>query len=106
MLRGRSAAVVQTYAAIEAFVYSLGPIEIVTRERYVLFRSARVFADLVIMVGAVRLAIHLKRRVDDARFIKVVQDRTCVTHVVKLVQVGEVDAIKQFLQEAYTESLK
>jgi hypothetical protein len=106
VLRNRPGSVVRTYAAIEAFVNSLGPIEIVARERYVLLRSVRIFADLVIMAGAVRTAIHLERRVDDPRFIKVVEDRKKVTHVVKLADVNEVDAIKGYLQEAYDASLK
>lgn len=106
VLRNRPQSVVRTYAVIEAFVKSLGPIEVVARERYVLLRSIRIFADLVIMADAVRLAIHLERRVDDPRFIKVVEDRKKVTHVVKLASVNEVDAIKPYLQEAYDASLK
>jgi predicted transport protein len=105
VLRGRPEAVVRTYAAVEAFVRSLGPIELVTRERYVLFRSVRIFADLVIMAGAVRVAIHLPRRVEDPRFIKVVEDRKKVTHVVKLTAANEVEGIKGYLREAYQTSL-
>lgn len=105
VLRGRPEAVVRTYAAVEAFVRSLGPIEIVARERYVLFRSVRIFADLVIMAGAVRVAIHLPRRVKDPRFIKVVEDRKKVTHVIKLTAVNEVEGIKGYLREAYQTSL-
>jgi len=44
--------------------------------------------------------------VDDPRCIKVVEDRKKVTHVVKLADVNEVDAIKGYLQEAYDASLK
>lgn len=104
VLRGRPEAVVRTYAAIEAFAKSLGPIEVVARERYVLLRSVRIFADLVIMAHAVRVAIHLARRVDDPRFIKVVEDRGKVTHVVKLVAENEVEGIKGYLREAYQTS--
>ena len=106
MLRNRPESVVRSYAAIEFFVTSLGPIEIVARERYVLFRSIRIFADLVIMADAVRVAIHLKRKVDDPRFIKVLEDRKKVTHVVKLADVKEVDGIKGYLQEAYDATLR
>jgi hypothetical protein len=106
VLRNRPESVVRTYAAIEAFAKSLGPIEIVARERYVLFRSVRIFADLVIMADAVRVAIHLARRVDDARFIKVVEDRKKVTHVAKLASATDVAAIKSYLAEAYAVSLK
>lgn len=37
------------YAALETFVKSLGPVEFVTRERYVLLRTDRIFADLVFL---------------------------------------------------------
>lgn len=106
VLRDRSESVVRTYTAIEAFAKTLGPIEIVARERYVLLRSVRIFADLVIMADAVRVAIHLRRRVEDPRFFKVVEDRKRVTHVAKLASERDVDAIKAYLQEAYDASLQ
>jgi hypothetical protein len=106
VLRNRPESVVRTYAAVEAFAKSLGRIEIVARERYVLLRSIRIFADLVIMADAVRVAIHLQRKVDDPLFIKVVEDRKKVTHVAKLEAERDVDAIKAYLEEAYEASLK
>lgn len=105
MLRNRPESVVRTYKAVEAFAKSLGRIEIVARERYVLFRSVRIFADLVIMSNAVRVAIHLQRKVDDALFIKVVVDRKKVTHVAKLEAERDVDAIQAYLKEAYEASM-
>ncbi len=105
MLRNRPASVVRTYAAVEAFAQALGPIEIVARERYVLFRSVRIFADVVIMSDAVRLAIHLARRVDHPLFIKVVEDRKKVTHVAKLLTEKDARAIQRYLKEAYDTSL-
>lgn len=106
VLRNRPESVVRTYAALEAFAKSLGPIEIVARERYVLLRSVRIFADFVIMADAVRLALHLHRKVKDPRFIKVVEDRKKVTHVAKLASASDVDAVKDYLREAYESSLK
>ncbi|MCW5790447.1 MAG: hypothetical protein KIT72_08500 [Polyangiaceae bacterium] len=106
ILRNRPELVVRTYAAIEVFVKSLGEIEIVTRDRYVLFRSVRIFTDLNIMADAVRVAIHLERKVEDARFIKVVADRKKVTHVAKLQSESDVDAMKAYIKEAYDSSLK
>jgi len=106
VLRGRPASVIRTCAAIEAFAKALGPIEIVARERYVLLRSVRIFADLVIMADAVRVAIHLRRRVEDPRFFKLVEDRKRVTHVAKLASERDVDAIKSYLEEAYDASLQ
>lgn len=106
VLRNRPESVVRTYAAVEAFVKSLGEIEIVARDRYVLFRSVRIFADLTIMAEAVRAAIHLERKVEDPCFIKVVEDRKRVTHVVKLQSESSVDTIKAYLEEAYDASLQ
>ena len=106
VLRNRPEHVVRVYDSIETFVRSLGPIEIVARERYVLFRSHRIFADLVIMTDAVRVAVHLGRRVDDPMFFKVATDRKKVTHVAKITTAKDVGAIKRYLQEAYDVSVE
>jgi hypothetical protein len=105
VIRDRPEAVVQLYAAIEAFARSLGPIELVTRDRYVLLRSVRVFADLVIMAEAVRVAVHLARKVDAPIFFKVVADRRFVTHVAKLETTKELAQVTPFLREAYEFSI-
>lgn len=105
VLRNRPPAVVDLFGALELFARSLGPVELVARERYVLFRSQRIFADAVIMADAVRLAIHLGRQVDHALFIKVVADRKQVTHVAKLRSAQDLEAMKPLLQEAYAHSL-
>jgi hypothetical protein len=105
VLRDRPEALVHLYASIEAFARSLGPVEIVARDRYVLFRSARIFADLVMMTDAVRIAIHLRRRVDDPLFFKIVSDPRAVTHVAKLRRNEEWMTIKAYVQEAYEASL-
>src|SRR5262245_14365099 len=84
VLRNRPPEVVQLYSALENFAQSLGPVEFVTRERYVLLRSNRIFVDAVIMSDALRLAIHLPRKAEHKSFIKVVSDRRHVTHVAKL----------------------
>lgn len=101
VLRDRSPQLVATYRALEKLVQALGQVEIVARDRYVLFRSAKIFADVVIMAGAVRLAIHLPRKVDDPRFVKVAADRRHVTHVVKLERPEQVGALQGYLREAY-----
>jgi DNA-directed RNA polymerase subunit RPC12/RpoP len=106
VLRDRPEALARIYASIEAFAQTLGPIEIVARERYVLLRSVRIFADLVIMTDAVRIAVHLRRRVADPQFFKVVGDAKKVTHVAKLQTAADVNAIKPYLKEAYAASLE
>ena len=87
------------------FLDELGRIEVVARERYVLFRSTRIFADLTVMSDALRLVIHLARRAQHPLFEKVVADRRHVSHVVKLRDPRELAEIKPFLREAYQSSI-
>ncbi|WP_337590116.1 MULTISPECIES: DUF5655 domain-containing protein [Xanthomonas] len=105
ILRGRPADLVELYTALETFMTALGAVECVTRERYVLFRSCKVFADATIMTDAIRLAVHLGRRVDHAMFIKSVTDRKQVTQIAKLHTRADLEAIKIFLHEAYEHSI-
>ncbi|MBS7457277.1 DUF5655 domain-containing protein [Coralloluteibacterium stylophorae] len=105
VLRKRPAEVVDLYSALETFATSLGPVEVVTRERYVLFRSRRVFADAIVMSDAVRLAIHLTREVEHRLFFKVVSDHRQVTHVARLHDLQDLEAMEPFLREAYEASL-
>jgi hypothetical protein len=104
-LRNRPPEVVKLYAALEKFAKSLGPVELVTRERYVLLRSNRIFADAVIMSDALRLAIHLPRKAEHKLFMKVAADRKHVTHIAKLRAVEELESLKPFLREAYEHSI-
>ena len=105
VLRNRPPEIVALYAALETFVKSLGSVEFVTRERYVLLRSNRIFADVVVMSDGLRLAIHLSRKVDHKLFMKVGADRKHVTHVAKLHDMEEFKAMKPFLREAYEYSI-
>jgi hypothetical protein len=106
VLRNRPPEVVELYRALEAFVRTLGPVEIVARERYVLLRTTRIFADLVIMSDAVRCAIHLARRVDDPRFFKVVESRRLITHVAKLTTKADLRSMQPYLREAHALSVQ
>ena len=105
VLRNRPPRLIELYAALESFANSLGPVEFVTRERYVLLRSNRIFADLRVMSDALRLAIHLGRKAENRLFIKVGADRKHVTHVVKLQHMEELEAMKPYLREAYEYSI-
>jgi predicted transport protein len=105
VLRNRSPELVDLYEALERFATSLGSVEFVTRERYVLLRSKRIFVDVVVMSDALRLAIHLPRKVDHTLFTKVGMDRKQVTHVAKVHDMQEFDAMKPFLREAYEYSI-
>jgi predicted transport protein len=101
VLRNRPAELVALYEALETFVKSLGPVEFVTRERYVLLRTNRIFADLVVMADPLRLVIHLSRKVEHRLFIKTGSDRKQVSHVAKVRTLAELNAMKPFLREAY-----
>ena len=105
VLRNRSPELVRLYEAVEAFAKSLGPIEIVARDRYVLLRSVRIFADLVMMTDAVRVAVHLRRPLDDSLFFKVVSDGKKVTGVTKLQTEAQLKRLLPYLKEAYEASL-
>jgi hypothetical protein len=106
VLRGRPDSLVAVYDLVEAHARSLGTVEVVARERYVLLRSVRIFADLVIMSDAVRVAVHLTRRVDEAIFFKVVSDKHKVTHVAKLRTRADFELVRPYLSEAYRVSLE
>ncbi len=98
MLRNRKPELVELYGALEKFVKTLGPVEFVTRERYVPLRSRRIFADLVVMSDALRVAIHLSQAAPNrALFVKVVADRRHVTHVAKATTAEGLEAIKPLL---------
>ena len=101
VLRNRSPEIVALYASLESFVKTLGPVEFVTRDRYVLLRSNRIFADLVVMAGALRAAVHLARQVTDPLFIKVGADRKRVSHVAMLRSKNDLETLKPYLKEAY-----
>lgn len=105
VLRNRPPEVVKLYAALEKFARSLGSVEFVTRERYVLLRSSRIFADAVVMLDALRLAIHLPQKTEHELFIKIASDRRHVTHVAKLRVLKELESLQPFLRAAYEHSV-
>jgi hypothetical protein len=105
VLRNRAPELVRLYEALEAFAKSLGPIEIVARDRYVLLRSVRIFADVVMMTAAVRVAVHVRRPLNDSLFFKVVIDGTKVTGVTKLQTEVQLQRLLPYLEEAYEASL-
>jgi predicted transport protein len=96
---------VALYSSLEAFAKTLGPVEFVARDRYVLFRSRRIFADLVVMTDALRVVVHLNRRVADPIFFKIGADRKLVSHVAKLRDEKTLSTLKPYLREAYELSI-
>jgi hypothetical protein len=101
VLRGRPDSLVALYYSLEAFAKTFGPVEIVARDRYVLLRSSRIFADLVVMTDALRVVVHLRRWVADPIFVKIGMDRKRVSHVARLRDEAGLSALKPYLREAY-----
>ena len=105
VLQGRPDSLAALYYSLESFAKSLGPVEVVARDRYVLFRSSRIFADLVVMTDALRVAVHLSRRAEDAIFFKIGADRKHVSHVAMLRDEKGLSTLKPYLREAYQVSV-
>lgn len=105
LLRNRPDEIVAIYKLIENFVQNLGKVEIVTKERYALFRSKRIFSDLTVMKNCIRIVVHLNREVNDPVFLKTVSDRKHISHVAKLESTDEFCNIQAYLKEAYVFSV-
>jgi predicted transport protein len=105
VLRNRSESLVRLYESLEEFVKGLGEVEVVARDRYVLFRSVKIFADLVVTIDALRLAVHLDHRADDPIFFKIVSGERAVTHVAKLRVAKDLRAVQPYVRSAYDFSL-
>jgi predicted transport protein len=101
LLKNRPPALVDLYGRLETIVKGFGPVEIVTRDRYALFRTTRIFADLTVMRDALRLVIHLSREVKAPYFIKIVHGDKRVSHVAKVRTKAELGTITPLLREAY-----
>ncbi len=101
LLKNRPAALVDLYRTLETTVKHFGNVEVVTHDRYALFRTTRIFADLTVMRDALRVVIHLNRTASAPYFIKVGYYNTRISHVA-LVRTGEdLCAITPFLREAF-----
>ena len=102
LLEGKPDPLVKLYLALEKTLKTLGGVEIVARGRYALFSTTRIFADLVFMSEALRLAILLDREVKDSLFFKIQRMSTHrVAHVAKLRNPAELRAVRPYLKEAH-----
>ena len=101
MLKNRPPALVDLYGRLEAAVKGLGDVEVVTRDRYALFRTTRIFTDLTVMRDALRVVIHLDREVRAPCFIKVGRGDRRVSHVALVRTPAELRVITPLLREAY-----
>lgn len=107
MLAGKPADLVALYEQLERAAKSHGAVEVVAKDRYALFRTTRIFADVVFMKDALRLALQLNRMIDDPIFFKTAQDpRGRVQQVAKLRTPADLRTIKPYLGEAYRYACK
>jgi ABC-type uncharacterized transport system ATPase subunit len=102
LLKGKPESLVKLYLELEKKMKSFGRVEIVARGRYALFRTTRIFADLVFMRDALRLAVLLNREVKDSLFFKTGRMSTHrIAHVAKLRNDADVRAVLPYLKEAH-----
>src|SRR5262245_41214182 len=101
ILAGRPAPLQALYRAFERDVTAWGGVEVVARNRYALFRTTRIFTDLVVMTDALRIAIHLPRRVDDPMFFKVGASGRKVSHVTLVTTDAQLRKALRYVREAY-----
>ena len=105
LLEDRPAALTGLYKELERTVRGFGDVDVVTRDRYALFRTTRIFADLTVTRDALRVVIHLGRKVSEPCFVKAGQDGKRTSHVSFVRTADELHAIVAFLREAFDFSL-
>ena len=101
LLKGRPPALADLYRKLETTVRSFGEVEVVTRDRYALFRTTRIFADLTVMRDALRVVVHLGRKVSEPFFIKSGPSGKRVSHVALVRTAGELRTVMPYLREAF-----
>jgi len=101
LLKNRSAALVDLYGRLEATMRGFGDVEVVTRDRYALFRTTRIFTDLTVMSDALRVVIHLDRKVSAPYIVKAGRSGKRVSHVTMIRTASGLRVITPLLREAY-----
>ncbi len=101
LLKGRPPELADLYAKLETAVRRFGEVEVVTRDRYALFRTTRIFADLTVMRDALRVVIHLGRKVAAPYFVKSGPSGNRFSHVTFVRTAADLRTILPFLREAF-----
>ncbi|HXO40216.1 MAG TPA: DUF5655 domain-containing protein [Thermoanaerobaculia bacterium] len=66
-----------------------------------MFRTTRIFADLTVTRDALRVVVHLGRKVSAPHFIKVGPSGNRVSHVALVRTAGDLRTVMPFLREAF-----
>lgn len=101
LLKNRPPALADLYRKLETTVRGFGEVEVVTRDRYALFRTTRIFADLTVTRDALRVVVHLGRKVSAPYFIKSGPSGNRVSHVALVRTAGDLRTVMPFLREAF-----
>jgi predicted transport protein len=101
LLKGTPPAITELYRQLESTVTSFGEVEVVTRDRYALFRTTRIFADLTVMRDALRVVVHLGRKVSAPCFVKVGPSGKRISHVALVRTAEDLHTVMPFLREAF-----
>ena len=101
LLKGRPPSLTDLYRRLETTVRSFGEVEVVTRDRYALFRTTRIFADLTVTRDALRVVVHLGRKVSAPCFIKTGASGSRISHVVLVQTAEDLRTVMPFLHEAF-----
>jgi hypothetical protein len=101
LLKNRPPEIVALYRELEKTVRGLGKVEVVIGDHYVLFRTTRIFSDLTVTKDALRVVVHLDRKLKGSVWLKVGASGKRVSHVALVRTAAEMRAILPFLREAY-----
>ena len=102
LIKGRPEELVKLYLELEKTLKKLKGVEILVKRRYALFRTTRIFADMVFMKDALRLAVLLDHQSPDPMFIESLHMSALrVAHVTRVRTAAELRAVMPYLKEAY-----
>jgi predicted transport protein len=101
LLKNRPPSLADLYRTLETAVRRFGEVEVVTRDRYALFRTTRIFADLTVTRDALRVVVHLGRKVSAPYIVKAGVSGKRISHVIIVRTAEDLRAIMPFLREAF-----